>query len=164
MASKRATTAGSPQKALGSRRIRRPGRQRSGPAPAPPCAPSQLAIVTIGVVMKLCFLGFMKESEEAKPVTKGPESRRPTRSAARDANVKSVLVGGVMVAPEDLAAAVAILTASNGIVVKQPLARAGHPLAEYGYHAVAKAERANEESAQSATKDAFIMALARLIG
>jgi hypothetical protein len=51
-------------------------------------------------------------------------------------------VGGVSVSQPEVASAIQILTNDKSTAIKQPLAKAGHPLAASDYHAVVKAELA----------------------
>lgn len=74
---------------------------------------------------------------------------------------KTVEVGGVRATSAQIREAVQILTASAGIMVKQPLAKAGNPLAECEYHSLANEQRQIEGTA-SQTKPASIRALERL--
>jgi hypothetical protein len=70
-------------------------------------------------------------------------------------------VGGVEVTTDEIAAAIETLVVSNGIMVRQPLAKVGSPLSECNYHAVASSERKlTGETIQ--TKMAFIAALRRI--
>jgi hypothetical protein len=50
-------------------------------------------------------------------------------------------VGGVTAHVTKIREALAILRESPGVMIKQPLARAGNPLAAMDYHAVAAQER-----------------------
>ena len=70
-------------------------------------------------------------------------------------------VGGVEVTVDEIATAIETLVVSNGIMVRQPLAKVGSPLAACDYHAVADAER-QETGEKLQTKVAFIAALRRI--
>jgi hypothetical protein len=50
-------------------------------------------------------------------------------------------IGGVTVHVTKIREALAILRESPGVMIRQPLSRAGNPLAAMDYHAVAAAER-----------------------
>jgi hypothetical protein len=71
-------------------------------------------------------------------------------------------VGGIAVTPDEISQAIDILTSAPGIMVKQPLFRAQHPLAEADYHQIASEQRGIDHTPKAQTKPAFIAALARL--
>jgi hypothetical protein len=75
---------------------------------------------------------------------------------------KSRTVGGVTVTVAEIRTAIDILTSAAGIMVKQPLARAEHPLAATDYHGVAAEQRQIDEDPTEGTKTAFVRALERL--
>ena len=74
----------------------------------------------------------------------------------------TVAVGGVETDTATIKSAIDVLTASSGIMVKQPLARAGNPLADCDYHAVANEQRQIDATPGAQTKPTFIRALERL--
>ena len=49
-----------------------------------------------------------------------------------------VEIGGVHVATQDVIAARSILESAPGVMVKQPLQRAGNPLAQMNYHGISR--------------------------
>lgn len=80
----------------------------------------------------------------------------------RKAAQSKIDVGGVEASTEEIATAIETLVVSNGIMVKQPLAKVGNPLAACDYHSVANTERqATGETMQ--TKVAFVAALRRIV-
>jgi hypothetical protein len=50
-------------------------------------------------------------------------------------------IGGVTVSATEALKALTVLQESKGVMIRQPLLRAGSPLAAMGYHAIADAER-----------------------
>jgi hypothetical protein len=76
-----------------------------------------------------------------------------------------VTVAGEKFALADVEAAIEILENAAGIMVKQPLSRAGNPLAGMDYHAVANAHRASlpEAERKIQMKPAVIAALRDLV-
>jgi hypothetical protein len=80
---------------------------------------------------------------------------------ARKTKSTTVDVGGVAFSAEDVRTAIDILTSAGGVMVKQPLARAGNPLAAVDYHEVAAGQRKLDGDPRAHTKIAFIRALAR---
>lgn len=52
-----------------------------------------------------------------------------------------ITIGGVPATPDEAREALAILLESRGVMIRQPLARAGNRLAGMDYHAVADEER-----------------------
>jgi hypothetical protein len=65
-------------------------------------------------------------AEHVEPVKPGPSKAK-------------VEVGGVPVSHEEIGSAIGILNKDQSTAVKQPLAKAGHPLASMDYHGVSKA-------------------------
>lgn len=112
--------------------------------------------------------GKEAEAKQANPPTEPKPYRAPRPKRTRAAGPRQrlpVTVGGVEVSPEDAVAALEILTASPGIMVKQPLLRAGNPLSECDYHGFANEVRESDpELAKLNTKPAFMAGLARLTG
>lgn len=66
-------------------------------------------------------------------------------------------IGGVTVSADQIQSAIQILQNSKGYMVKQPLAKQGHPLKDTNYHGVAKPHITG--SASDKTKVAFLKAL-----
>lgn len=81
-----------------------------------------------------------------------------TRSAAGS----TIQVGGIAVTSEQVQSAIDILTSASGIMVRRPLARAQHLLAECRYHDVATEQRELNGDKKVQTKIAFVAALRRL--
>jgi hypothetical protein len=50
-------------------------------------------------------------------------------------------IGGVTVSATEAREALTVLQESKGVMIRQPLLRAGNPLADMDYHAIADAER-----------------------
>jgi hypothetical protein len=79
-----------------------------------------------------------------------------------------LVIGGVTVTPEQAHSALEILRSSSGMMIRQPLQRAGHPLAACDYHAASAPFRARPEDLPAAgrgaagrhlTKPAFVIAV-----
>jgi hypothetical protein len=79
-----------------------------------------------------------------------------------------LVIGGISVTSEQAQVALEILRSSQGMMIRQPLARAGHPLAACDYHAAAAPFRARAQDVPSAgrgaagrhlAKPAFIIAV-----
>lgn len=77
-------------------------------------------------------------------------------------SVSAVTVGGVEVTAEEVAEAIRILRSARGIMVRQPLAKANHRLADADYHAVPNEQRELDGDKKVQTKVAFVAALRRL--
>jgi hypothetical protein len=74
-------------------------------------------------------------------------------------------VAGMKFALSDVESAIEVLENAKGIMVKQPLAKAGNPLAGMDYHAVANANRASlpDGTSRPQTKPAVIEHLRQLV-
>lgn len=84
-----------------------------------------------------------------------PRTRKPAQTATID-------IGGVEVTVAEIKHAMIVLQDAKGIMVRQPLLRAEHPLAGCDYHAVANEQRLLDGIANMQTKSAFMRALERL--
>lgn len=84
-----------------------------------------------------------------------PEHVEPVKPGPGKAKVE---VGGVPVSHEEIGSAIGILNKDKSTAVKQPLAKAGHPLAAMDYHGVSKAVLAKhpELKVSKGTKQAHV--------
>jgi hypothetical protein len=113
-------------------------------------------------------------AKDAAPTTTPPTSteRKPYRAPrprktkpSGPAKLNPIEIGGVSVAPEVAIEALETLKAAPGIMVRQPLAKAGNPLAKCDYHGFANEVRASDPKlANLKTKEAFMAGIARLTG
>lgn len=74
------------------------------------------------------------------------------------------LPGGVDATPEQVQQALDVLTSAKGMMIKQPLAKAGNPLAGTDYHAMAAPYLEKHKDQKFKTKLAYLDALNALIG
>lgn len=112
--------------------------------------------------------GYVKEPENADPDSWVASGKLvPDDNQAQDHGIPPAEpgvqpgkkdIGGVAVTKEEMQHAIQILSADKSTAVKQPLAKAGHPLAGMAYHAVAKAELAKHPELKVApgTKKAHV--------
>jgi hypothetical protein len=76
----------------------------------------------------------------------------------------TITVAGTQFDLADVESAITVLENAKGIMVKQPLAKAGNPLAGMDYHALAATWRADtEHDSSTLTKQAVIAALKDLV-
>jgi len=73
------------------------------------------------------------------------------------------LPGGLYASKKDIQEAIKTLKASKGIMVKQPLEKAGSPLAAMDYHAIAEPHKSKYEGDADKTKHALLDALEEII-
>ena len=73
------------------------------------------------------------------------------------------LPGGLYASKKDIQEAIKTLKASKGIMVKQPLEKAGSPLAAMDYHAIAEPHKSKYEGDADKTKHALLDALEEIV-
>jgi hypothetical protein len=113
-----------------------------------------------------------KEAASTGTTPPTPSERKPYRQPrpkrtkpAGPAKLNPIEIGGVSVHPDVAIEALETLRQAPGIMVRQPLAKAGNPLAKCDYHGFANEVRASDPKlADLKTKEAFIAGIARLTG